>query len=258
MEEIIARAECYVKGEECNAEKRARDAKEKGNSGAERRNPYVPPNRNRGAFKKPYERSQHRYATEHFTPLNTRPERILKEVLESKIIPSAPVARGRFLGNNRDAWCKYHMIQGHDTDECVHLKREIEKLIQSGKLRGYAKERSNNEKQPDKLNPEPKHILHTISGGFAGGGESRNLRKKYARQVMLLGDNFSSSSEKYPDITFSSKDFEQVIPHDDDPLVVSIQLLNWEIKRVLVDTGSSADVLYYDAFSKMGLNEEQL
>jgi len=30
MEEIISRAECYIKGEESNAEKRARDMKEKG------------------------------------------------------------------------------------------------------------------------------------------------------------------------------------------------------------------------------------
>ncbi|XP_024636363.2 uncharacterized protein [Medicago truncatula] len=211
MEEIIARAKCYVKGEESNAEKRARDAKKKGNSGAERRNHYVPPNNDRGTFKKQNERNQHHYTPEHFTPLNTRPERILKE--------------------------------GHDTDECVHLKREIEKLIQSGKLRGYAKERGSNEKQQDKPNTEPKHTLHTISGGFVGGRESSNSREKYARQVMLLGDNFTSSSERSPDITFSAKDFEQVIPHDDDPLVISVQLLNWEIKRVLVDTGSSANVL---------------
>ena len=32
MEEIMARAECYIKGEESNAEKRARDMKEKGSS----------------------------------------------------------------------------------------------------------------------------------------------------------------------------------------------------------------------------------
>ncbi|XP_024632850.1 uncharacterized protein [Medicago truncatula] len=153
MEEIIARAECYVKGEESNAEKKARDAKEKGNSGGERRNHYVPPNRDRGTFKKHYERNQHSDAPEHFTPLNTRPERILKEVLESKIIPPAPLSRGKIMGPNMDAWCKYHLVQGHNTDECVHLKREIEKLIQSGKLRGYAKERSSNDRQQDKPNP---------------------------------------------------------------------------------------------------------
>ncbi|XP_039687770.1 uncharacterized protein [Medicago truncatula] len=217
MEEIIARAECYVKGEESNAEKKAREAKERGNSGGERRNHYVPPNRDRGTFKKPYERNQNRYVPEHFTPLNTRPERILKEVFESKIIPPPPFSRARVMGQDKDAWCKYHLVQGHNTDDCVHLKREIEKLLLSGKLRGYAKERRHNERQEDKPNPEQKHTLHTISGGFAGGGESSNSMKKYARQ-----------------------------------------LLNWEIKRVLVDTGSSADVLYFDAFSKMGLSEEQL
>ncbi|XP_024626580.1 uncharacterized protein [Medicago truncatula] len=257
MEEIIARAECYVKGEESNAEKRARDAKEKGNSGVERRNPYVPPNRDRGTFKKPHDRGPHRYSHDHFTPLDTRPEKILREVLESRIIPPAAEPRVKYMGLNKDAWCKYHQVLGHDTDECVHLKKEIEKLIQNGKLRGCTKnneDRRRPEATLDKPAAEPKHTLHTISGGFAGGGESGKSRKKYARQVMLLGD--AHASEKIPTISFSQEDFGQVIPHDDDPLVVSFQLLNRE--RVLVDTGSSADVLYYDAFNKMGLSEEQL
>lgn len=30
------------------------------------------------------------------------------------------------------------------------------------------------------------------------------------------------------------------------------------MKRVLIDTGSSADILYYDAFEKLGLDPEQL
>ncbi|XP_024630533.1 uncharacterized protein [Medicago truncatula] len=191
-------------------------------------------------------------------PLNAHPGKILREVLESRIIPPAAEPRAKYMGLNGNSWCKYHLVLGHDTDECVHLKRDIEKLIQSGKLRGYAKnneERHRPEEARDKPTA-PKHTLHTISGGFAGGGESNHSRKRYACQVMLLGDNHAS--EKIPTISFSPEDFGQVIPHDDDPLVISLQLLNWEIKRVLVDTGSSADVLYYDAFSKMILSEEQL
>jgi len=41
----MAHAECYIKGEESNAKKRARDVKEKGSSGSERKNYDVPPNR---------------------------------------------------------------------------------------------------------------------------------------------------------------------------------------------------------------------
>jgi hypothetical protein len=41
MEEIIARADCYINGEESNAEKKARDAKERAFNSTERR-PYQP------------------------------------------------------------------------------------------------------------------------------------------------------------------------------------------------------------------------
>jgi len=105
MEEIISRAECYIKGEESNAEKRARDAKEKG---PKRRHYDIPPSRDRGTFKRQPERERQprRYAPEHFTPLTMRPERILKEVYESKIIPEANPPRALIMGGNKDAWGK--------------------------------------------------------------------------------------------------------------------------------------------------------
>jgi len=131
MEEIMAHVVCYIKGEESNAEKRARDVKEKGNSGSERRNHGVPPNRDWGSFKRQpkRERNPRQYIPEHFTTLKVRPERILNEVYESKLIPEADPPRTHVMGHNKEAWCKYHIVRGHDTDDCLQLKREIEKLI---------------------------------------------------------------------------------------------------------------------------------
>jgi len=119
MEEIMARAVCFIKGEESNAEKRAREVKEKGSSGSERKKYDVPPNRYRGAFKRQPERDRNprRYAPEHFTPLKMRSERILKEVYESKLIPEANPPRTHVMGNNKDAWCKCHRVRGHDTND---------------------------------------------------------------------------------------------------------------------------------------------
>ena len=51
MDEIMSGVECYIKGEESNAEKKARDAKERGNSGGDRQNYYLPPTEDRGTFK---------------------------------------------------------------------------------------------------------------------------------------------------------------------------------------------------------------
>jgi len=39
----MARVKCYIKGEESNAEKKAGDTKERGNTNSDRRNYYLPP-----------------------------------------------------------------------------------------------------------------------------------------------------------------------------------------------------------------------
>ena len=46
-------------------------------------------------------------------------------------------------------------------------------------------------------------------------------------------------------------------PHD-DALVVSIRVGNYNVHRMLVDNGSSADILYYPAFQQMGIDRTQL
>jgi hypothetical protein len=114
----------------------------------------------------------------------------MKEVYETKLIPDPIPPRYPTMGADKDKWCKYHKIRGHDTDYCVHLRQEIEKLIQNGKLRGYTQERrgenrQNAENKKEKVSEEKRHTLNTISGGFSGGGESSSSRKKYVRQVML-------------------------------------------------------------------------
>ena len=44
----------------------------------------------------------------------------------------------------------------------------------------------------------------------------------------------------------------------DDALVVSIQIENYNMHKVLVDNGSSIDILYYPAFQQMGIGKERL
>jgi hypothetical protein len=46
------------------------------------------------------------------------------------------------------------------------------------------------------------------------------------------------------------------MPHDDDPLVIQVQILNCDVKIVLTDSGSSADIMYWEAFKAMQLSNE--
>ncbi|CAL9761059.1 unnamed protein product, partial [Musa acuminata subsp. burmannicoides] len=38
----------------------------------------------------------------------------------------------------------------------------------------------------------------------------------------------------------------------DDALVITARIANAQVRRIMIDTGSSADVLYFDAFQKLG------
>lgn len=59
-------------------------------------------------------------------------------------------------------------------------------------------------------------------------------------------------------MTFSEQDGEGVLRPHDDALVITAQIANYWTRRVLIDNGSSADVLFWEAFSKMGIAPEQL
>jgi predicted secreted protein len=77
MEEIIARADCYIKGEENNAEKTTRDVKERASNNMERRAYQPAVNRDRTPYRRterrPYAPYFYKPRLEDFTSLNTRP-----------------------------------------------------------------------------------------------------------------------------------------------------------------------------------------
>ena len=67
---------------------------------------------------------------------------------------------------------------------------------------------------------------------------------------MLLVDN--------PIIGFSEEDAHRLHHSHDDALVVSIRVRDYNTYRVLVDNGSSTDILCYPVFQQMQINRERL
>ena len=59
-------------------------------------------------------------------------------------------------------------------------------------------------------------------------------------------------------ITFSDSYLEGCLHPHDDPLVVRAIVANTTVHRVLVDNGSSADIIFASAFDKMGIGREKL
>ena len=70
----------------------------------------------------------------------------------------------------------------------------------------------------------------------------------------------STQEEFYPaaPIAFIEQDLQAVrLPHQ-DPLVVKLQIDRTILGQVLINGGSSVEVLFWDAFQKIGLDEQTL
>jgi len=106
-------------------------------------------------------------------------------------------------------------------------------------------------------------IILTISGGFGGGDESNSARKAYAKKL----DDFEVYSVQKPPksrkynpliIGISDDDYAGVSLLYTDALVVTLTIANYQTPRILVDTGSLADILFKSAFDHMGVPREKV
>ena len=96
-----------------------------------------------------------------------------------------------------------------------------------------------------------------IIGGMATTGSSKKARKTYLRMVQNVqttGSIPKVARRESPIIGFSEDDAKRLHHPHDDALVVSIRVGDYNVHRMLVDNGSSADILYYPAFQQMGIN----
>ena len=101
-----------------------------------------------------------------------------------------------------------------------------------------------------------------ISGGFVGGGESSAARKAYLRSIRPGEVMEVQAVSKLPrldtSITFSDSDLEGCQHPHDDPLVIRGVVANKTVHRVLIDNGSSVDIIFALAFDKMDIRRAKL
>ena len=161
--------------------------------------------------------------------------------------------RGDLSKRNKNKYCRHHKDVGHTTKECIMLKDEIEKLI----CRRYLQDYINGKRtRPQNETPEaePPHEIKTLFGGPHFAGETRGAQERYVRETKSRPLTNIHSMDKRPakqckgendDITFKESDAHLVHHPHCDALVVKAMMTNNNVYRILVDNGSSVDILYY-------------
>ena len=76
--------------------------------------------------------------------------------------------------------------------------------------------------------------------------------KKFTRKAMAVEARRPDQSVE-PALCFTSFDLEYVVPHEDDPVVISIVTVGRKVHRVLIDQGSSTDVMFWVTFNNLRL-----
>ncbi|GKA72647.1 reverse transcriptase domain-containing protein [Tanacetum coccineum] len=120
----------------------------------------------KGGFKN-QQRSERRQ--DRFTLLLKSPKEIM--ALEKGKFKVPPPMTTPIKKRNNNKFCEFNGEVGHNTDECMHLKRQIEELLKNGKLSHVIKELKQNsgKDQPKQINMKlnPKNDVQKLNGKLA-------------------------------------------------------------------------------------------
>ncbi|XP_025619682.1 uncharacterized protein [Arachis hypogaea] len=207
-----------------------------------------------------------------YTQFNTKCDDIIKEILNSKLIkpPRKPSSYPDSKGADISKYYYFHQKHGHTTDECVIAKDLLEQLVWQGQLNKYigghiqrraplfsdqssATQHGRDKDRPNTNHPDqPRCIINCIFRGFVGGGATSSARKRSYQAMLAIEANQTQQQTlpHFPHITFQTANHNTNVTNLDDPVIIFLQLGDLLVKKVLLDLGSNANVLFTPHFKR--------
>ncbi|KAK0570879.1 hypothetical protein LWI29_007901 [Acer saccharum] len=168
--------------------------------------------------------------------------------------------------------CEFHRDHGHHTEDCIALKFKVAKLLKQGHLREFLTNkgkqtftRRNDQRQTGTIDNPPKppkqdRVINYIAGGSKVSGVSYSAANRHTRQVSNaeIQPNREHPSKVDETVIFKSTDKSDLFSPHHDALVISLHIANCLTKCILIDTGSSCNILFNSALREMQVDESKL
>ncbi|XP_019262872.1 PREDICTED: uncharacterized protein LOC109240663 [Nicotiana attenuata] len=146
--------------------------------------------------------------------------------------------------------CEYHWNNGHPTGDCRHLREEVVTLLKNdhlieflryGSKNNYGRNRDNT--KPSKIGEDPPRLVvnmifrrNEINDVTFSAAKKTKVSVTHSKRLRKVTED---------DITFTEEEANGLLlPHNDAMVIYSI-VLDVKIKRVLVDLGSSANIIQW-------------
>nr|GEX29980.1 reverse transcriptase domain-containing protein [Tanacetum cinerariifolium] len=189
-------------------------------------------------FKKGSFRNQQRseQKQDRFTFLTKAPKEIL--ALDKGKFKPLPSMTSLVEKRNASKFYEFHGKVGHTIDEYMHLNRQIEEMLKSGKLSHLIKElKQNNEKDQEKA---------------AKKGETSEKDKPL--EILMVQPLQKIAKQKITQ-TFSPKTVISFPPLGEEdemegPMIIEAEIGGYFVHRMYVDGGSSSKILYKHWFNR--------
>ena len=167
---------------------------------------------------------------------------------------------------NRNLYCQYHQNHGHTTEDCRSLWNHLDQLVREGKLKQLLHHFSElggqtNSRSEREVPSRP--LLGTINVIFSAPGRTGSCPFRVMTVARLLPDDTCHEPkrarlERPLVVGFSDEDKIGTIQHHDDTLVITLRIGGYDVKRVMVDQGNAAEIMYPDLYKGLSLRAKDL
>ena len=167
---------------------------------------------------------------------------------------------------NRNLYYQYHQDHGHTTKDCRNLWDHLDQLVREEKLKQLLHHSSgqgsqaNSRSQRDIPSRPP---LGTINVIFAAPSRTGSCLSRIMSVALLSSGNLNQDPKRARVelslvMGFSDEDKIGTIQPYDDALVITLLIGGYDVKRVMVDQDSAAEIMYPNLYKELNLKAEDL